>query len=91
MMGGGGGGGGGGGVVVCSLSSGGHRSHCMDTVQSPMGWPAGRRSVGFKHWAGNTDPPLSTCSNSAPLIKYYWDLTITITITITNNHHLDQV
>ena len=37
MMGGGGGGGGGGGVVVCSLSSGGHRSHCMDTVQSPMG------------------------------------------------------
>ena len=31
------GGGGGGGGVVCPLSSAGHRSHCLDTVQSPMG------------------------------------------------------
>ena len=30
-------GGGGGGGVVCPLSSAGHRSHCIDTVQPPMG------------------------------------------------------
>ena len=29
--------GGGGGGVVCPLSSAGHRSHCIDTVQPPMG------------------------------------------------------
>ena len=66
MMMGGGGGGGGGGGVVCPLSSAGHRSHCMDTVQSPMGWPDGRRSVGFKDWLTLSSPlslhcVLTTC------------------------------